>query len=219
MKDTQQILEDNRVWEVPSLENEHFVVFSGPSAGGKTTTSALVARHVDASSLLVKHRNRPIRPGEVADVDYHFVVDNWFETSLENKILLAYEVYYGNRYALSQMEAASKRSHRTVFILIFNPKLALLFKQYYKRSTLFFAAPQPPEVLRERLSKRGSAPQDIALRQRYLEMELSVADQLNGFVNTSLSEEEQWVTIRKTIAENCPTIASSLRCYRAEADA
>jgi hypothetical protein len=71
-----KIIEDNRVWKVQSLQDAPFVVFSGPSAGGKTTTSELVARHIDGSSLLVKHTNRPMRPGEVTGVDYHFVEDN-----------------------------------------------------------------------------------------------------------------------------------------------
>jgi guanylate kinase len=145
--------------------------------------------------------------------------NNWFDASMERETLLAYEAYYGNRYALAESEASLKRESGTVFIVIFNPKLALRFRQYYRRSTLFFVAPQPPEVLRDRLAKRGTTQGDVAVRQRYLEIELKVAGALDCFVNTSQPEGEQWGTIRKTNLENCPTIASNLRRYRAEVDA
>ena len=194
----------NLVWQDERFRESVFVVFSGPSGGGKTTTSSLVSKVISGSTVLVKHTNRARRVGELDGVDYHFVGDCWFDNVVSSAGLLAYEDYYGNRYGLSKAEAELHIPSSRLGVVILNPQLALLFRELYVNSVLFFVAPQPLEVLRDRLSKRGNSSTEVAVRSQYLEAEIEAARKLDCFVNTSEPLQTQVKTILRTIGDRCP---------------
>jgi guanylate kinase len=162
-----------------------FLVFSGPSGGGKTTMAELVSASIQGSEVLVKHTDRQQRSSESGGRDYHFTTADWFVEAKDRGILVAYEQYYGNQYALSVRAACMRANEPSILVLILNPKLALDFKRVYVHSLLFFVAAKPLSLLRERLKKRGSCSEEIQQREAYLELEIDTAPYLDVMLNTS----------------------------------
>ncbi len=70
------------------------VILTGPSGSGKDA----VMNSICASGLadrVITHTDRPIRPGETQDVDYHFVSTQKFTQLISTDYFLEYVIYSG----------------------------------------------------------------------------------------------------------------------------
>jgi len=74
------------------------LVLSSPSGAGKTTLSRRLLDSDGNIKLSVSATTRPMRPGEVHGVDYHFVAPEEFEAWRADGKFLEHALVFGHRY-------------------------------------------------------------------------------------------------------------------------
>jgi guanylate kinase len=73
-------------------------VLSSPSGAGKSTIARKLREDQPALVVSVSYTTRPMRPGEVDGVDYHFVDLETFRTMVANHEFLEWAHVFGHRY-------------------------------------------------------------------------------------------------------------------------
>ena len=73
-------------------------ILSSPSGAGKTTIARRLLQHDPEIRMSVSVTTRPMRPGEVDGVDYHFVTTAEFERMVEADEFMEWAVVFGHRY-------------------------------------------------------------------------------------------------------------------------
>ena len=73
-------------------------VLSSPSGAGKSTIARKLREDQPDLVVSVSYTTRPIRPGEVDGVDYHFVDLETFRTMVANHEFLEWAHVFGHRY-------------------------------------------------------------------------------------------------------------------------
>lgn len=74
------------------------LVLSSPSGAGKTTLSRMLLDRIDGLQMSVSATTRPMRPGEVAGVDYIFVDQARFTQMVRADELLEHATVFDNSY-------------------------------------------------------------------------------------------------------------------------
>jgi guanylate kinase len=74
------------------------IVLSSPSGAGKTTISRMLMESDDEVTMSVSATTRPKRPGEMDDVDYHFVDDAEFDRMIQSGEFVEWAPVFGHRY-------------------------------------------------------------------------------------------------------------------------
>ena len=74
------------------------LVLSSPSGAGKTTISRMLLDNDDNITLSVSVTTRPMRPGEVDGVDYHFIDPDEFGLMLNRQELLEHAKVFDHYY-------------------------------------------------------------------------------------------------------------------------
>jgi guanylate kinase len=132
------------------------LIVASPSGAGKTSLCRRLMADHGALELSVSVTTRPIRPGEVADRDYHFVDHAEFQRLIDQDAFLEWADVHGNRYgslrapvdqALSEgrdvlfdidwqgaAEVARKCPEDAVRVFILPPSLAELRRRLVTRS-------------------------------------------------------------------------------------
>ena len=81
---------------------------SAPSGAGKTSLVAELLKRTPRLGVSVSHTTRPMRPGEVNGVNYHFVSHAEFEKMLESSAFLEHAQVFDNFYGTSQQWVESQ---------------------------------------------------------------------------------------------------------------
>jgi guanylate kinase len=74
------------------------IVLSSPSGAGKSTISRLLLDADGEVRMSVSATTRPLGPGEVDDVDYHFVADAEFDRMIAANEFVEWARVFGHRY-------------------------------------------------------------------------------------------------------------------------
>lgn len=138
---------------------------SAPSGAGKTSlVTALIDRCTDLQ-VSVSHTTRPIRPGEVDSVNYHFVAESEFLQMLEGAEFLEHARVFGNLYGTSQIWVEKQLSLGIDVILEIDWQGALQVKQLMPASQSIFILPPSRATLEQRLTARGQDDSEIIARR------------------------------------------------------
>jgi len=138
---------------------------SAPSGAGKTRlVKALVAQTPDLV-LSVSHTTRPMRPGEEAGVDYHFVDPGQFDALVRQGAFLEHACVFGNRYgtARSSVDAALETGNSV--ILEIDWQGAAQVRQHAPEAVSLFILPPSRAELERRLRDRGQDSEDVIARR------------------------------------------------------
>ena len=154
-------------------------VISAPSGAGKTSLCKEVIDFFPSLRQSVSYTTRPMRPGEVDGIDYHFVSAETFAAMVARGEFAEWAEVHGNRYgtALATLteamvqgedvlldidcqgaEQLRKTCRQAVFIFILPPSLDELMRRLQGRQT------DSEEVIRRRLA---NARHEIAQVPRY----------------------------------------------------
>lgn len=174
------------------------VVLAGPSAVGKSTVVHRLRSDVDRLYFSVSMTTRAPRPGEVDGVDYFFVSPDQFQENIDNGMMLEWADIHGG-IQRSGTPAAPVREAlaqgRPVLVEV-DLEGARNVKKMMPEARSIFLAPPSWEVLVERLTGRGTEPEDvIARRLETAHEELASQDEFDHVVvNEELDEAVQAIS-------------------------
>ena len=144
-------------------QTDHFArrgilfVVSSPSGAGKSTIARKLLRGDDGLTMSVSATTRPIRPGEVDGVDYHFVDIATFKAMVAGHEFLEWAHVFGHRYGTPRapVEAAMSVGRDVLFDIDWQGA-----QQLYQRAggdvVRVFIFPPSMTELERRLRARGT---------------------------------------------------------------
>lgn len=137
------------------IQSGTLLTISAPSGAGKTS---LLRALVDAEPSLqvsISHTTRPMRPGEVDGVNYHFCDRPQFDAMLGRAEFLEHAEVFGNLYGTSQRFVEEQLAADCDVVLEIDWQGAQQVKRLLPRTCAIFVLPPSEAALRERLSNRG----------------------------------------------------------------
>ena len=181
---------------------------SAPSGAGKTSLLRALVEAEPTLQVSISHTTRPIRPGEVDGVNYHFCDRPQFEAMLERAEFLEHAEVFGNLYGTSQRFVEEQLAADRDVVLEIDWQGAQQVKRLLPRTCAIFVLPPSEAALRERLSARGQDDEEtIARRMAAAVSEMShyvEADYLviNDDFDTALGELRAIVQSQRLRMEN-----------------
>ncbi|MCK5875213.1 MAG: guanylate kinase [Alcanivoracaceae bacterium] len=140
-------------------------IVSAPSGAGKTSLLAKLLEQTETLCLSISHTTRPIRPGEVDGVDYHFTDRTHFIRMVEQGRFLEHAEVFGNFYGTSaDWVTTTLRSGKDV-ILEIDWQGAQQIRRLVPETISIFILPPSLPVLAERLRGRGQDGEDVIARR------------------------------------------------------
>lgn len=138
------------------------VVLSSPSGAGKSTISRMLLEVDPNISMSVSATTRPMRPGEVEGVDYHFVDNAEFERLIEADEFAEWAYVFDHLYGSPKepIKEALKDGRDTLFDIDWQGTQQL---EYAFRTdlVLIFILPPSMDELERRLHQRGTDSDEI----------------------------------------------------------
>ena len=133
------------------------IVVSGFSGVGKgTLMKELLNRYPDEYALSISATSRKPREGEENGREYFFKTRDEFESLIENDALVEYAVYNGNYYGTPKEYVEKMRSEGKNVILEIEMQGGMQIKAKYPETLLLYVIPPSGEVLKKRLTGRGT---------------------------------------------------------------
>ena len=149
------------------------IVISAPSGAGKTSIVHHLLKNMPELSFSVSACSREKRDNETHGKDYYFLGVEGFQNKIKEAAFLEWEEVYENQYygtLKSEIERIWSEGKTVIFDVDVVGGLNIK-KQYPKECLSLFIMPPSVDVLRERLSGRGSESEEK------LEMRLAKAEQ------------------------------------------
>jgi guanylate kinase len=138
------------------------IVLSSPSGAGKSTISRMLLDADPAVTMSVSATTRPKRPGEVDDVDYHFVDDAEFDRLIESGEFVEWAHVFGYRYGTPKAPVkAALRDGRDILFDIDWQGTQQLHSAMGEDLVRIFILPPSMAELERRLRARGTDSEDI----------------------------------------------------------
>ncbi|MBS1904742.1 MAG: guanylate kinase [Bacteroidetes bacterium] len=177
---------------------KQLIVLSAPSGAGKTTiTKRVLAKHADKLTFSISATTRAMRNGERDGVDYYFLSKEDFVHKIKNNELIEYEEIFGNYYGtlVSEIDRAKSQGKSLIFDIDVKGGISIRTR-FPDDSLLIFIAPPSLEVLRERLTNRGTESAEVIERRlARAKMEMEMAEVydftvVNDDLDTATAEVE-----------------------------
>ena len=128
---------------------------SAPSGAGKTSLVNALVKRCQGLRVSVSHTTRPMRPGEIDGVNYHFVAEQVFLAMLEQAEFLEHARVFGNLYGTSCVWVEQQLKHGHDIILEIDWQGAQQVRRLLPETRAIFILPPSREALQQRLNRRG----------------------------------------------------------------
>ncbi|MBW0148646.1 guanylate kinase [Marinobacter arenosus] len=148
-----------------TVEQGTLYVISAPSGAGKTSLVAAMLRADQKLGVSVSHTTRPKREGEQDGVNYHFVTRDSFESMIGRGDFLEHADVFGNYYGTSHTWVRETLAKGRDVILEIDWQGAVQVRRLMPECVSIFIVPPSSEVLRERLTGRGTDAPDVVERR------------------------------------------------------
>jgi guanylate kinase len=151
------------------------IVLSSPSGAGKTTISRMLLESDPEISMSVSATTRPMRPGEVDGVDYHFVDDAQFDRMITSGEFVEWAPVFGYRYGTPKnpVKASLKKGRDILFDIDWQGARQLEPDFGEHLVTIFLLPPSLTELERRLRARSTDSEQVIADRMRRAADEIS----------------------------------------------
>src|SRR6478672_12578876 len=138
------------------------IVLSSPSGAGKSTISRMLLDADREVTISVSATTRPRRPGEVDDVDYHFVDDTQFQRMVDDGEFAEWAYVFDHRYGSPKepIKDALKVGHDISFDIDWQGTQQLR-GAFGTDLVRIFILPPWMEELERRLRARGTDSEDV----------------------------------------------------------
>ena len=137
------------------------VVVSGFAGTGKGTVMKELLKRYDSYALSVSATTRNPREGEVDGREYFFKTKEEFEKMIEEGAFVEHACYVGNYYGTPKKYVEEQLAAGKDVILEIEIQGALAIKEKFPEALLLFIAPPSADVLKQRLTDRGTETQDV----------------------------------------------------------
>ena len=137
------------------------IVLSGFSGAGKGTIVKKLLETYDNYALSISMTTRKPRPGEEHGREYFFVEKDVFEKHIEDDALVEYAQYVGNYYGTPKAYVEEQLSMGKDVILEIEIQGALKIKERFPQALLMFVTTKSAEVLKNRLTGRGTETEEV----------------------------------------------------------
>ena len=142
------------------------LIVASPSGAGKTSLCRRLMADHGGLQLSVSMTTRGIRPGEVADRDYHFVSQETFQQGIDDDAFLEWADVHGNRYGSPRAPIDKALSEgRDVLFDIDWQGAAQIAAKCPEDAVRVFILPPSLEELRRRLVTRSQDADDVIERR------------------------------------------------------
>lgn len=158
------------------------IIFSAPSGAGKTTIVKHLLKKFPQLSFSISATTRELRGSEKNNADYYFISKEDFLHKVAHQEFVEFEeVYNGTFYGTlrSEIERIWNQGKHVIFDIDVEGGLRLK-RKYEEEALAIFVQPPSLEVLKERLTGRGTDSQE-KLQERFAkaEKELQYADKFD----------------------------------------
>lgn len=137
------------------------VVISGFAGAGKGTLVKELMKRYDNYALSVSMTTRSPRPGEKEGESYFFVTKEQFEKTIEGNGFIEYAQYVGNYYGTPRAYVEEQMRSGKDVILEIEIQGAHKVKALYPDAILIFVTPPSAQILKERLTGRGTETAEV----------------------------------------------------------
>lgn len=192
------------------MSEAKLIIFSAPSGAGKSTIVNHLLKTGYDIEFSISATSRAPRGNEKNGIEYYFISPDEFRDKIAKDQFIEYEEVYKDCYygtLRSEIERIGKNGKNIVFDVDVVGGLNIK-RQYGERALLIFIAPPSIEVLRKRLTGRGTdASEMIDLRIAKAEYELSFAPHFDvTIVNDTLEVAQHEVEqVLNTFLSTAPT--------------
>ena len=183
------------------MSKGRLIIVSGPSGSGKDTILKKVFEKMPDIKFSISSITRPMRPGEVEGEKYHFVSREYFEDMIKNDLLLEYNNYVGNYYGTPKAPVDEVVEKGGEIIIEVDVNGASNIKKKIDNAVSIFIMPPSFEVLKDRLSSRGTDADEVVKKRLETALEeISSAENYDYIVvNDNLDEAvDDFITIIKS---------------------
>lgn len=164
------------------------IVVSGFSGSGKGTIMKQLLKKYEAQyALSVSATTRQPRPGEVDGKEYFFRTKEQFEQMIEQEELIEYAKYVDNYYGTPKAYVEEQLAAGKDVILEIEIQGALKVKKKFPDTLLLFVTPPSAEVLRARLTGRGT--EDAVTVEKRLARAAEEADGVEAYDYLVVNDE------------------------------
>ena len=140
-------------------------VISAPSGTGKTTIRRELEKRAPGIRYSVSCTTRKPRIGEKEGVDYFFIKKEEFESGIKEGRFLEWAKVFGNYYGTDRTYVNELISKGYDVILDIDVQGASQVRAREKNVVTIFVLPPSMDVLKERLLKRNTEPEDIVQKR------------------------------------------------------
>jgi len=183
------------------MKQGKLIIFSAPSGAGKTTIVHHLLKKFPELSFSISATTRELRGAETHENDYYFISKEEFLHKVARQEFVEFEeVYNGTFYGTlrSEIERIWNEDKHVIFDIDVEGGIRLK-RKYEDDALAIFVQPPSLEVLKERLSGRGTdSPEKLQERFVKAEKELTYADKFDVILKnydlaTACAEAEKLV--------------------------
>ncbi len=140
-------------------------ILSGPSGSGKDTILKEALKRHPEIKLSISYITRAMREGEVEGEKYHFISRKEFEDQLARDMFLEHNVFVGNYYGTPRGPVEECLAAGGDMIVEIDVNGAKQVKAKMPQAISIFIMPPSLEVLKKRLSGRGTEPAELVKKR------------------------------------------------------
>ncbi len=154
-----------RIADLRTERKARVFIVSGPSGVGKDAIiERLQVRYPDAR-YVVTATTRPVRPGEIDGVHYHFLDETEFLARLGANDFLEHAIVYGNHYGVPRSPVVEALHQGQDVVIKVDVKGAATLRERITHTVSIFLAPESMEELRDRLRARKTEDPEVLFKR------------------------------------------------------